>query len=225
MTRSALGRTCLRSADTRLHVAGCTRRYGMSRNQVKPHRDIPGGRLHRFPARQAVAALTIRSERGRVRVAVASAAAPGDVRSDWSPVVVTPKTGGARMGRLQAISGLFLMVEGQVSSHDLPTVSNVADAAIARERLVRRDGAPLPVPVVLRCAYATTENDYGSGHDERPPKEQSQFSNTAHGSPGITQAQFKQRRVHIIPIEVRGPAEQAPPAGDASIEADRQITQ
>jgi len=225
MTGSALGRTSLCLSDTRLRVASRTRRYGVGRHPMEPRLHIPGGRLHRLPSRLAVAAPAIRSECGSMRVAVAPPAAPGNVRSHRAPVIVTSETGGASMGRFKAIPSLLLVIEGEVSSHNFPTLSKVADSAVARKRLVRRDRALLQIPTVPRRTQAATEDDQDGRRNERPCKNQSRFPNSTHGSPGIAQAQLDQRRIHVVALEVRGPAEQVPPARDTSVEAYGQIAQ
>jgi len=83
----------------------------MSGDQVKPHRDVPGDRHHRLPAHLSMATFTILPQRGDMRVAVAPATTPGDVRRNRPPVIVTPKAGRLRMRCLQAIPRSFLVVE------------------------------------------------------------------------------------------------------------------
>lgn len=167
MTGRALGRAYLRPTDTRLHVTGRARRHGMGRDLVKACLDTPGGRRRRLPARLAMADRAIRSKSGSVRVAVAPAATPRGIRRDRSPIIVTSKAGRVCVGRLQAIPRLLLVVEREVSPHETPALSDVADAAVARKRLVRRDRAPLPVSTVPRRTQAATENRQDAGRQEQ----------------------------------------------------------
>ena len=102
-----------------------------------------------------------------MRVAVAPTATPGNIGRDRPLVVVTPKAGGLRMGRLQAVPRFFLMVKGEIFPQDAVTLPKVADRASPRKRLVRRDRAPLLAPTLLRHTRAATDNRQSSGRDKQ----------------------------------------------------------
>ena len=122
---------------------------------------------------------------------MAPGAAPGNVGRDRSPVVMTAQARGVRVGSLQAMSGFFGMVEGEVLPQGAPIPPRMAEVASAGKCPVRRDGPPLLIPAGLPGVQAATKNGYQTRNDEPGCGRQSLFANAPHGSPGITQAQFQ----------------------------------
>jgi hypothetical protein len=218
MTGPALGRTDLGPIDACLGVATGTRRCGVGRDTVKAKLDVARCRPPRLPILLAMATQAIRPERGGVRVAVAPGAAAGGIGGYRPLVIVTTKTCGLRVSTFQAMPGFFGMVEGEVLPQSAPISPRMANAAVTGKRPVRRDVTPRRIPAGLPCVQAATENGHHGRSDEQRRGRRSLFANTPHGSPGITQAQFHQRRIHVIPLKIGSPAEHAPLTGKASVE-------
>jgi hypothetical protein len=94
--------------------------------------------------------LAIEPQRRGVRVGVASAAPSGDVGRDWSSVIVTAQAGSLGVRSLQAMAGLFLMIEREILTQNVPAVRDVANRAITGERSMGYKRTPTLVPAFAR---------------------------------------------------------------------------
>jgi hypothetical protein len=167
MTEFALPWRSAELTYSSLEMAALTGSYGVSGDKMKSCACVVGNVPRWPPACLFVAFLAIQSERGSVRVGVATAATPGQIRADRSAVVVTSKTGriGVRAGQNVACSGL--VVERKILPQNLPAFRCVTDSAISGERLVRYERTPLPVPSLPWHLRATVDNEHDADRNKQ----------------------------------------------------------
>ena len=131
-------------------MASLTRRYRVGSKQREPRPGVFGDQSRRSPTGLLMAALAIQPERGRMRVRVAAPAAAGGIELHRTAIVVAAQAGSFGVCTLEAITGLFLVIEGEVLAEDVPALGHVAEAAIAGKRLVRHNRSPPATPSLPR---------------------------------------------------------------------------
>ncbi len=146
MAQVTLNRGPAKLARRRPRMAVFTGRHGVGSKERKARPRVFRDQSRRSPTGLLVTSFAIQPERGGVRVRVAPAASTRDVGLHRTAIIVAAQACCRSVRPLQRITGLFLMIEGEVLTKDVPALRDMAEAAIAGKGLVRHDGAPPAAP-------------------------------------------------------------------------------
>lgn len=134
--------------------------YGMRTHQGETGTGMLADQARRVPARLAVAAQAIKSQRRGMRVNVATRAPTCHIGLNWPAIIVAPQTGRLRMDSLQRVSRLLFVIKLKVVAKRVPAVRQMADAAVSGKVLMRNKRTPFAlVPLLARDHKAASNND------------------------------------------------------------------
>ena len=110
----------------------------------------------------------------RVRVTATTTTSQVDVQRPQ--VVVAAQARSVGVGSFERVTGLSCVIEGEVLPQHVPAIRQVADLAIARERLVRNHRPPIFAPPLAR------DDGFAVDQEKAPDSRQAQTRNTSESS-------------------------------------------
>ena len=181
-----------------------TGRHRVCSEQRESRPGVFGDQSRRPPTDLLVAPFAIQPERGGMRVRVAPSAPPGDVELHRATIVVASQASRRSVCALERVTGFFFMIEREVLAEDVPSLRDVADAAVAGKLLVRYNGPPSAAPSLSRGIQPAIEQGRRRHRSEK-------YNEESLGTPVVQphHAHHDNQRRRLVPVRKPHPSVQS----------------